>query len=190
MGRPTTVTQEMVSLTAEKLIAENKSCTLIDVHKIIGGSLSTVSKYWKKWRETKGHEVVKKPVGKEPGADLNSFFLAEVNRQISEMHENYEAKFREKDEENEYLRENLAKLETDAKLLSDQNTIMKEQTSFIAGEKASLETRQKTLEEKLEKTLEELSKVNQKIAFMKGALEEAKNFQNTTLEEILSLIKS
>ena len=103
MGRPTSITFESVSLAAEKLIAEQKPCKLTDIHGIVGGSLSTVSKYWKMWKEKNGTEVLKQPQGSGPTAQLNDVFTAELNLQISLIHEKYEAKFQEKDAELEYI---------------------------------------------------------------------------------------
>jgi hypothetical protein len=117
MGRPTNINYDTVVLAVEKLIAEKKTCTLIDVHKILGGSLATVSKHWKKWREEKCNDLLTKPRAQELDAELNSIFKKELNRQISIIHETYGKKIREKEEEVEYLRVTLEKDEAQINVL-------------------------------------------------------------------------
>jgi hypothetical protein len=190
MGRPTNINYDTVVLAVEKLIAEKKTCTLIDVHKILGGSLSTVSKHWKKWREEKGNDLLTKPRAQEPDAELNSIFKTELNRQISIIHETYEKKFREKEEEVEYLRVTLEKNEAQINVIIENEATLRENVSRMVTLKELAENNVKIIQDKYDRTIEELNKTLQENAKLNGALEEAEKLTNNKFSELISLIKT
>jgi hypothetical protein len=190
MGRSTHINYNLVSETANTLIAENKNCTLVSIHKIVGGSLSTVSKYWKEYKINNGLDILKKPQIKNPSDDLNTIFQSEVKRQVIEVQEDFEAKFREKKIDEEYQCSYMAELENRNKELEASETESREKYLFMAGEKAAAESRVKELVIKLENVEEQFQKALMNTASLEGALQEARNLLNVKLEEIAAKIQT
>jgi hypothetical protein len=189
MGRPTNITYETVALAAERLIAENKKCNLISIHEKVGGSLTTVSKFWKEYKQNTGFGALKKPTVKDPGPEIYATFNSAVARQVAEMHESYEFKYKEQEEENEHLRKSLEK--SNAELFESLHTIeeMKKQMSFIEGEKATVESMFTAMEIKIKNIEEESAKLLQENAHLKSFSEKANSLLDEKLSEILSCLK-
>jgi chromosome segregation ATPase len=136
------------------------------------------------WKEKNGTEILKQPQGSGPTAQLNDVFTAELNLQISLIHEKYEAKFQEKDAELEYIQSTLETSESQVNELNNNLISLKEKMSFMAGEKSAAEARSISVEKKLEELQLDLLNVIQEKSRLEGALSKANMLIETKLEEI------
>jgi chromosome segregation ATPase len=156
----------------------------------VGGSLSTVSKHWKEFKNTNGLDILKIPPIKNPTDDLTNIFMSEVNRQISDIKADYETKCQQNKNDEDYLRSYMSELENQNKALESSEAEAKEKAIYMAGEKNSTESRLKGLEGKIENLQEELKKSLLENSSLEGALHEARNIFDLKLAELFAEIST
>jgi chromosome segregation ATPase len=190
MGRPSNVTYELIGRIATNLINEKKPCTIISIHKITGGSLGTVSKHFKQWKENEGLENFKKLQPKDLSVDVNSIIKIELARLAKETNDLCEAKINEKDEEIVYLQKNLELSENIIAELENKNNSLFSDYQFMSGEKHSAEMRLKEMEEKFSKMEEEIYEASREVARSDGALNELREYLNSKLTDFFNEIRT
>jgi predicted phage-related endonuclease len=146
MGRSSRITFELVSETAEKLLAEGKPYSMAAVQEQLGGSLSTISRYYKEWREKKG-PIISPPPSPEPPPDaLNKAFEMALAKKYSELHAGYSCKLKEIQAEVDLHVEVLTKLENENEGLESAVKEAKNNFLIIKGENNELKNRLTSLE--------------------------------------------
>jgi hypothetical protein len=145
MGRPSFITQELVSKTAERLLAEGKPHSLVAVQKELGGSFSTVNKYYQKWRDLRVPADTVTP-GSAPPEGLSVAFEAALSKRCAEVQSRYAEELNDKQSELEFLREALASLELEKAELERESGEAKEKAMIVMGENGALRDRLASLE--------------------------------------------
>jgi hypothetical protein len=138
VGRPTKITYELVCITAEELLAEGKPCTLGMVQEELGGSFSTISKHYRKWKDTKGPIIKNPPKPDLPPDTLNEAFQIALSKKYTELHSDYAKKLSEKQEEVDLHIEYLERLENEKEELESSEKEAKENLLIIKGENNQL----------------------------------------------------
>jgi chromosome segregation ATPase len=155
----------------------------------VGGSLSTVSKYWKVWRDKEGYNRIARPKTVNPSNEINTIFKAELNNKINAIHEEYEIKFNELEKESEYLRITLVKSEQKIRELEDYNTSTRDRLSYVEGVKASQGAQINELKQNLDYCQIALKQALADKSWLEGYLKEISETLNHRLSELTSMVK-
>jgi hypothetical protein len=115
---------------------------MVAVHKELRGSLSTISKYYRQWRETKGASALPS----SPPDALSAAFEAALSRRCADKQSAFDVRLEELNSETELLREALASSEEENSALATESAEARDQSLVAKGENGVLRDRIASLE--------------------------------------------
>jgi hypothetical protein len=174
MSRPTNINYDLVAKTAREITDNGEICTLKAIHEIVGGSMSTVNKHWKVWKEKNGFEPLNKPVSQLPSTDINAIFHQEVDKIVNTQHAKYEKAYLEHADTIKCLQQNNDELNTKNEELLKNYELIRDNFTYKDGELSSAKSRIIELQEQLKESQNINMIVRDDLKFTSGELSSTK----------------